>query len=61
MLTEVAVSFRPIGDIETEVTLEHRKLENYGEAGEQMLGIFASPGGWTVALSRFSETLTESQ
>jgi uncharacterized protein YndB with AHSA1/START domain len=56
-LTEVAVSFRPIGDIETEVTLEHHKLENYGEAGKQMVAIFTSPGGWSVALSRFAETI----
>lgn len=59
LLTEVAVSFRAAGEGETEVTLEHRKLENYAEASEQMMGIFASPGGWTLALSRFTETIAE--
>ena len=57
LLTEVAVSFRAAGDGETEVTLEHRKLENYGEASAQMMGIFASPGGWTLALNRLAETI----
>lgn len=59
--TEVAVSFRPVGDIETEVTLEHQKLENYGEATGQMVGIFTSPGGWSAALARFAETVATSQ
>ena len=58
--TEVAVSFRAVGD-ETEITLEHRKLENYGEAGEQMVGIFTSPGGWSVALDRLAETIAKSE
>lgn len=59
LLTEVAVSFRPVGDGETEVTLEHRKLENYGEGAGQMVGIFASPGGWSLALGRFAEAAGE--
>ncbi|MFD2646351.1 SRPBCC family protein [Devosia albogilva] len=59
LLTEVAVTFRPVGDIETEVTLEHRKLENYEEAGEQMVGIFSSPDGWSVALDRLAQAIEE--
>lgn len=54
LLTEVHVKFAAIGDSETEVTLEHRKLENYGDAAADIAGIFESPGGWNAALSRFA-------
>ena len=55
LLTEVHVSFRDLGNGETEVTLEHRGLENYGGAAAQMVGLFSSPGGWHAALARFAE------
>lgn len=57
LLTEVDVRFNDLGNSETEVTLEHRKLENYGEAAAEIAGIFASPGGWDAALTRFSANL----
>jgi hypothetical protein len=55
------VSFRPVAGIESEVTLEHRKLENYGDGADQMVGIFISPGGWTMALARFVEAMQTDQ
>lgn len=55
LLTEVHVIFKAVSDRETEVTLEHRKLENYGEAAPQIVGVFDSPGGWAGALTRFGE------
>ena len=57
LLTEVDVKFNDLGNGETEVTLEHRKLENYGEAAAEIAGIFASPGGWDAALSRYGGSL----
>lgn len=54
LLTEVAVTFTPVGDL-TEVTLEHRGLENYGDAAPQMVDTFSSPGGWNAALASFVE------
>lgn len=43
--TEVEVTFTPEGS-GTRVRLEHRMLENYGEAGAQMSPVFDSPNGW---------------
>lgn len=57
LLTEVDVTFNDVGNGETEVTLEHRKLENYGDAAAEIVGIFASPGGWNAALTRFAESV----
>jgi len=57
LLTEVEVRFRAVGGAETEVTLEHRKLENYGGSASELLGIFTSPGGWSAALARFAENI----
>lgn len=39
LLTEVHVKFAAIGDSETEVTLEHRKPENYADAAADIAGI----------------------
>ncbi len=57
LLTEVDVSFKDLGNGETEVILEHRKLENYGDAAADIVGIFASPDGWNAALARFAGEL----
>lgn len=57
LLTEVDVSFTDMGNGETEVTLAHRKLENYGDAAAEIVGIFESPGGWNAALTRFAENV----
>ena len=59
LLTEVEISFRALGAAETEVILEHRKLENYGDKSAEIVGIFSSPGGWSAALERFGNRLTE--
>lgn len=57
LLTEVAVSFHAVSNNETDVTLEHRKLENYGESVGQMAEVFGSPGGWSAALDRYAEAI----
>src|SRR5262245_60512864 len=52
--TEVEVRFVAEGSEKTRVDLEHRLLENYGEAAETMQSIFDSDGGWTGILARFA-------
>jgi uncharacterized protein YndB with AHSA1/START domain len=52
--TEVEVTFTPQG-ASTRVTLEHRLLENMGEAGEGMRAQFDSDGGWGGLLRAYAE------
>ncbi|MGZ5198307.1 MAG: SRPBCC family protein [Telluria sp.] len=56
--TEIEVNFvQQDGDF-TLVTLEHRKLENYGDAATQLQD--ALGGGWGKLLDRFAEEATAS-
>ena len=48
--TEVEVRFVSLGPARTRVELEHRRLDRYGAAAEQMRGIFDSENGWTNIL-----------
>jgi hypothetical protein len=43
-----------LGPALTRVELEHRRLDCYGPAAEQMRGIFDSEGGWTGILRLFA-------
>jgi uncharacterized protein YndB with AHSA1/START domain len=54
--TEVEIRFVPFGE-ETEVQLEHRNLDRFGAAAEQIRGIFESPGGWPGLLSAFASEI----
>ena len=51
--TEVEVRFVSLGPARTRVELEHRRLDRYGAAAEQMRGIFDSEDGWTNILRLF--------
>jgi uncharacterized protein YndB with AHSA1/START domain len=51
--TEVEVRFVSLGPARTRVELEHRRLDRYGAAAEQMRGIFDSENGWTNILRLF--------
>jgi len=51
--TEVEVRFVSLGPARTRVELEHRRLDRYGAAAEQMRGIFDSETGWTNILRLF--------
>lgn len=51
--TEVEVTFQPEGK-GTAVRLEHRKLENYGNAAGQIAQAFDSPNGWGGLLAAFA-------
>ena len=52
--TEIEVRFTAEDERRTRVDLEHRKLENFGEAAEQMRAIFGSDDGWGGLLRRFA-------
>jgi uncharacterized protein YndB with AHSA1/START domain len=58
--TEVEVRFVSLGPALTRVELEHRQLDRYGTAAEQMRGIFDSEGGWTGILRLFASRARDS-
>lgn len=53
LLTEVEVKFVPTGDGGTRVELEHRLLENMGDAAEGARSTFDSEHGWPGILERY--------
>jgi uncharacterized protein YndB with AHSA1/START domain len=52
--TEIEVRFSAEDDRRTRVDLEHRKLEAYGEAAEQMRAVLGSDDGWGGLLRRLA-------
>jgi len=54
LITEVEVRFVAMGPAQTRVELEHRRLDGYGAAADQMHGVFDSEGGWTRMLRHFA-------
>lgn len=57
LLTEVDISFTALGDHFTRVDLEHRLLENFGEAAENARGVFESEQGWGNLLAAYRESV----
>lgn len=57
-LTEVEIRFTPEGN-GTQVELEHRGLERYGEQQGTMRGLFESPNGWGGLLEAFTRQTIE--
>lgn len=55
LVTEVEVRFIADGANRTRVEVEHRKLEQFGDAAEQMRATFDSDGGWPLLLRDFAE------
>lgn len=53
LLTEVDVRFTALGNDTTRVDLEHRLLENMGEAAERARGVFESERGWGNLLAAY--------
>jgi uncharacterized protein YndB with AHSA1/START domain len=53
LLTEVEVRFVPVGEQGTRVELEHRLLENMGDAAEGARATYESENGWTGILERY--------
>lgn len=57
LYTEVEVRFRALDAEHTEVTLEHRLLENYGEAAAGLRQGVDSPNGWGALLAEFAKVV----
>lgn len=55
LATELEISFRPVDDGATEVRLEHRGLEQYGEAAAEMRAALDDATGWSGLLERLAE------
>lgn len=53
--TELEVTFTPEGPKRTRVELEHRYLERYGAAAEEMRKTFDSQGGWNGMLGTYKQ------
>jgi uncharacterized protein YndB with AHSA1/START domain len=53
-VTEVEVNFTPIAEGKTRVALEHRNLERFGAAAEQVIKSVGSDGGWALILRGFA-------
>ncbi len=56
-LTEVEVTFEPLADGTTRVTLEHRNLERFAEAAEKTRA--SLDGGWPTLLKLFADFADE--
>ncbi|MEU2930980.1 SRPBCC family protein [Streptomyces sp. NPDC007251] len=55
LLTEVEIRFTAEGPERTRVDLEHRNLDRFGDARQQVRSAFDSPGGWPGLLGRFAQ------
>jgi uncharacterized protein YndB with AHSA1/START domain len=54
-VTEVEVTFSPLGPKQTRVEMEHRDLERYGEAAVELRKAIDSPGGWGKIMAEFAK------
>ncbi len=52
--TEVEITFTPKDGGATEVTLEHRRLERFGAAAQQVADAIGSDGGWLGIMQEFA-------
>jgi len=57
--TEVDVRFVAVSDGVTRVDLEHRLLENMGDAAESARQTFESENGWSAILASFAASVLE--
>jgi uncharacterized protein YndB with AHSA1/START domain len=56
--TEVEVRFVAVGPGETQVELEHRRLDRYGPRRDEMRRIFDTEGDWGKLLAMFAAATT---
>jgi uncharacterized protein YndB with AHSA1/START domain len=56
-VTEVEVTFRAEGPGRTHVTLEHRDLERFGAAKDEMAASLGGDGGWTGLLRLYADVV----
>jgi uncharacterized protein YndB with AHSA1/START domain len=55
LITEVEIRFVSEGPHRTRVELEHRDLDRFGEAQDEVRAAFDSPGGWPGLLDAFAQ------
>jgi uncharacterized protein YndB with AHSA1/START domain len=55
LITEVEVTFTPLGKDTTRVDLEHRNLERFGDKVETVRSAIDSDGGWTQIMKSYAE------
>ena len=55
-VTEVEVTFTALGVNRTEVVLEHRDLERFGEKAEELRRMIDSAGGWGKIMDEFAKS-----
>ncbi|WP_407049370.1 SRPBCC family protein [Methyloraptor flagellatus] len=55
LVTEVEIRFTAQADGTTAVAFEHRDLERFGEAAEQVRGMIGGDGGWPMILDLYAE------
>jgi uncharacterized protein YndB with AHSA1/START domain len=55
LITEVEVTFTPVGGGATRVDLEHRNLERFGDKIESVRAAIDSEGGWSGILRTYAE------
>jgi uncharacterized protein YndB with AHSA1/START domain len=53
LVTEIEVTFTAVSANETQVLLEHRNLERFGDAASAVREAIDSPGGWAGILAAF--------
>lgn len=59
LVTEVEVTFTPVGAASTRVVLEHRNLERFGELEQQVRKSIDSPEGWGGLLQLYAKAAQE--
>lgn len=55
LVTEVEVTFTPVGKDTTRVDLEHRNLERFGDKIEPVRNAIDAEGGWTQIMKLYAE------
>lgn len=58
-VTDVEVTFTPTSAKSTSVVMEHRNLERYGAAAEQLRNSIDSPEGWGFIIESFAKIAGE--
>lgn len=58
--SEVSFEFIAEGPEATRLEFEHRHIERHGEGWQKVFAGVDSPGGWTVVLAQFADTLQKS-
>ena len=55
LVTEVDVTFTAVDEASTTVVVEHRNMDRYGAAAEEMRLTFSGPNGWSGLLRQYAQ------